>query len=455
MTDDRVQTLTQALAMRDRQIEAVHHISAALFSKTDLDALLHEVLRVSLETLDADAGSIWLYDSDRRKLVCRNAYRGAEADLVGTELDPDKSAGNAVTVLRTGKPLITKNARKELYDPGIDQKTGFRTEMLLTVPLKNLGGDTIIGVMQALNKREGQFGDDDLELMEIVGSLAATSIVNVRLAEEAQLAAVARAVGDLGHDIKNALTPIETMVDTTVVTFIEPMYADLDRILAEGQPTRPALAGQTIAATQALRDWYPEMETSVKDGCADIRELVGEIADYVKGAQSTNIEVSPIEDVVREKLRRLEVVARNRRVTLHVEGMEGVPPFPLDRRLVGRALYNLVNNALGAIDDAVRKKTLPLRPGGFHIWVRVTAVEEGVFPEGDYCRIEVEDDGPGISDRVKGLLFTPQAISTTPGGTGIGTRFVKSVADAHGGQVGVESEPGQGARFWIKLPLHP
>ncbi len=96
---------------------------------------------------------------------------------------------------------------------------------------------------------------------------------------------------------------------------------------------------------------------------------------------------------------------------------------------------------------------LTLRPGGFHIWVRASAEPEGGFPNGNYCRIEVQDDGPGIPERVKRSLFTPQAISTTPGGTGIGTRFVRSVADAHGGQVGVESELGQGSRFWIKLPL--
>ena len=87
------------------------------------------------------------------------------------------------------------------------------------------------------------------------------------------------------------------------------------------------------------------------------------------------------------------------------------------------------------------------------MWVKASAKVEGDFPEGGCCLIEVCDDGPGIPPKIMESLFTPQAISTTPGGTGIGTRFVKSVADAHGGLVGVESEQGRGARFWIKLPL--
>lgn len=441
-TDTSVDQLRQALAMRDRQIDAVHRISSALFSQTDLSALLRESLHVFLDTVGADAGSIWLFDREKRKIICRHHYRGNDA-ILGREIDPDDRTANVAIVLRTGMPLISEF--------GLDP-TGYEPKNLLTVPLKNLGGEPI-GVMQALNKRVGKFTMDDQDLMEIVSSLAATSIVNTGLAEEAKLAAVARAVGDLGHDIKNALTPVESMVDTTIAAFIEPMYESLDHTLAEWETKEPELAVQVRAATQSLRDWYPEVDVAVKDGCGDIREMVSEIADYIKGAQATHIVPNSIKCVIDERLRRLKVVAGNRRVTLHVDEVEDVPPFPFDRRLMGRAVYNLVNNALGAIDAAVKEKTLTLRMEGFNVWVSAYAVPEGVFPDGAFCKIKVRDDGPGIPDRVLKSLFTQQAISTTPGGTGIGTRFVRSVADAHGGQVGVESELGHGARFWIKIPL--
>ena len=316
----------------------------------------------------------------------------------------------------------------------------------MTVPLMG-AGDEPIGVLQALNKRRAHFDKDDVELLEIVGPLAATSIVNARLAQEAQLAAVAGAMGDLSHDIKNAMTPIETMVDTTIDAFIEPMYADIDTLIS----SKATDAQGVIDATTPLRDWYPEVRISVKDGCDDIREMVSEIADYIKGAQSTHIEIGDAKTVIEERLRRLRVVAQNRRVTIHLEAQPDLPEFRFDRRLLGRAVFNLVNNALGAVNDAVKKKVIELRPEGFNIWTRLSAVTGGVFPDGDYCLIEVRDDGPGIPPRVKDSLFTPKAISTTPGGTGIGTRFVKSVADAHGGEVGVDSEPGCGAKFWLKL----
>lgn len=449
MTQDSLQSLRERLEMRERQLLAVHRVSAALFSITDLDALLRETLHVSLETVEADAGSILLYDAQKRRLVFR--YVIGKTELIGQEIDPEEDrTGRAAEVFRTGMPLLTADTRREGHNAEFDAATGYRTQNLLTVPLKNLGGEPI-GVMQALNKRGASFDTGDQELLEIICSLAATSIVNARLAEEAKLAEVARAVAELGHDIKNSLTPVETAVDTLILTFLDPALAELDRLAGEWRPSHPEMETALCDAIQPLREQVVFLREAVKDGCLDIREMTGAIADYIRGTEGINKEVAALGEVLEERLRRLQVVARDRRVTLHLEGCETVPPFAFDRRLIGRALFNLVSNALAAIEIAVRNKTLELRP--FHIWVRAYARPEGVFPEGGYCCIEVKDDGPGIPERVKKVLFTPHTITTTPGGSGIGTQFVKSVADAHGGVVGVESEVSCGARFWMKLPL--
>jgi signal transduction histidine kinase len=445
-----VEELRETLALRNRQIDAVHRISQALSSRGDLDSLLRETLTVALEIVDADAGSILLYDTAKRCLVFRYVV-GPAAWLTGTGLDPDEE-GKATAVFRTGQSAITNDTSIDPHNASIDLETGYRTQSILTVPLMIRGGRPI-GVMQALNRRIGDFGPADRDLIEIIGSLAATAIVNAWLAEEAKLAAVARAVGDLSHDIKNHLTPVQTTVETTVTSFIEPMYEDLDRLVAANAERDPIVCREINSATLPLRDWYPEMQEAVEDGCADIWEMVSEISDYVKGTQSTNLQVGSICGVIEERLKRLRVLAAARRVTLSIEDDGVVPDFAFDRRLVGRAVYNLVNNALNAISEAVRRREIGLRQ--FNVKVGVRSQPEGEFPEGGFCLIEVEDDGPGIPPDVKETLFTPMVRSTTPGGTGIGTRFVKSVADAHGGRVGVRSELGQGATFWLKLPLKP
>lgn len=438
-------TLRARLELRERQIEAAHRISAALSSRLTLSELLAETLGVSLQTVEADAGSILLYNPDTERLVFKHVI--GKTELIGDEIDPltDKS-GRAATVFRTGVSSISD---ANSYNPEKDLKTGFHTLSLLTVPLKNYGGEPI-GVLQTLNKRGGEnFSDEDQEALEIIGGLAATSIVNAQLAQAAQKAAVADAVGSLTHDMGNALTPIESTLSTTKNWYIEPMFGAIDDLMrAQKDITLEELYNLTLS----LRDWYPEMESMIRDGCADIREMVTEISDYVKGTQSTNIEKMEIRAILEERLRRLQVVAKGKRVVLSIEEPETVGAVPIDKRLLGRAVFNLVNNAILAIADAVNKKRLDYR-NEYNVKVKLTSKRDGTFPEGNYCLIEVIDDGAGVPAKVMPTLFTPNVLSTTPGGTGIGTRFVKSVADAHGGLVGVKSEEGQGATFWLKLPL--
>ena len=68
--------------------------------------------------------------------------------------------------------------------------------------------------------------------------------------------------------------------------------------------------------------------------------------------------------------------------------------------------------------------------------------------------IRVADTGGGMPSDIRDRLFTKGAISGKPGGTGLGTRIVKDVVDAHGGTITVESEQGKGTTFTMELPIH-
>ena len=357
---ESMQGLRERLELRERQLDAVHSISEALASQSDVRSVLRETLRVVLQSVDAEGGSILLYDKEKRRLVFD--YVEGKTELLGREIDPETDiTGKAATVFRTGEFIITSDAHAGNYNRKFDNDTGFRTRSIITVPLKHLGG-TPIGVMQAVNKRHEQFTRADQELLEIVSSLAATSIMNARLAEEAQLAAVARAVGDLSHDIKNALTPIEFMVDTTVEAFIEPMYETMaspaSRVAGEiaGSGTFRAKRSGPTAVLVSRSAGFRErrMFGHTRDGVGNRRLHQRHAVHAYRRERS--------ERGAEDRLRRLQVVAQQRRVTLHMENLEDVPPFAFDRRLVGRAMFNLINNAMGAINDAVKKKQTGIAP---------------------------------------------------------------------------------------------
>ncbi|MDQ8727344.1 ATP-binding protein [Bradyrhizobium sp. LHD-71] len=115
-----------------------------------------------------------------------------------------------------------------------------------------------------------------------------------------------------------------------------------------------------------------------------------------------------------------------------------VPPVTVDALQLEQALINVINNAVDAAAEARRL------PGCVN--VRMAAVDKGV-------RIEIEDNGPGVSDVVAKNLFEP-FITTKPSGMGLGLALSRELISAHGGTIDWERmRPDGGARFTIELPL--
>jgi two-component system sensor histidine kinase PilS (NtrC family) len=103
-----------------------------------------------------------------------------------------------------------------------------------------------------------------------------------------------------------------------------------------------------------------------------------------------------------------------------------------------QVFWNLLTNAAQAAGGGAAPGT-----------VRVTC-----GPDGGGAYLAVEDDGPGIPTGDLPQLFTP-FFTTKERGTGLGLATVQRIVDAHGGSVAVESSPGQGTRFIVRLPPPP
>jgi PAS domain S-box-containing protein len=143
-------------------------------------------------------------------------------------------------------------------------------------------------------------------------------------------------------------------------------------------------------------------------------------------------------DLAREVARELEPVASARSVQLCFQG-ESLPPLPLDRNAVRRLLENLLTNAIKFS-----------RLGG-QVEIRLRA-------DGEMVCLEVCDFGMGIDPRIKPFLFqpffrSPEAVKAGVQGTGLGLYVSKSIAEAHGGTISLESKPGTGTTVTVRLPL--
>lgn len=435
--------LARELEERNRQLNAVFRITSALYSGAKavmtparLDEFMEAILKIALDVVNADAGTLYLYNPDRDTLVFRYVIGEKANELIGLEIPANK--GIAGEVFQMGQARITEDVSAELkHLQEVDQRTGYKTRNMVTVPLRDIEGKPI-GVLQALNKRDDDFDQFDMETLSIVATLAGTAIETARIQEERRLAIIARLLGNISHDIKNMLTPILTTAQT---------LAFICQSCKEGlQQIRPQVTEEVWQRlNEALRDFdtfFNEAIQMIEEGSAQIQERVREISDAIKGVISEpRFEPTDVNEVAEKVLRALKPVAQRQGVELRLESHGEIPLVLLDPRRIYNAFYNLVNNAI------------PETPPGGSVVIRTYVQPDGEFPEGNYLGIEVSDTGRGIPEEVLRWMFTDQAISTKPGGTGLGTRIVKNVVDAHGGKIWVESELGKGSTFFIRLPL--
>jgi len=340
-------------------------------------------------------------------------------------------------VCQSGRPQITNRPREDSqFNASVGAAVGFQTESIVTVPLKYQEGAPV-GVMQVLNKRTGEFNSNDLEVLEIVTSIAATAIENAQLHREAQVAAVAHAVGDLSHDIKNKVTPIALAANTLKPT-IEMALADLDTACESATP-------ETVAAVQDavkwLREDYVEQFDIVLDQVQKVQDYTKMIADALKGSISVpQMELSEIGPIVESQLKELDSIAKSRGVRL-IRQFDPVPVCRVDKNYLERAVFNLVNNAI------------PETPADGSVTVRLAAVPNGAFPDGKFLLVEVRDTGCGMPPHVLERILRGDAKSTKPGGTGLGTKIVHNAVTAHHGVFEGDSRESEGTTFRMKLPL--
>lgn len=146
---------------------------------------------------------------------------------------------------------------------------------------------------------------------------------------------------------------------------------------------------------------------------------------------------------VRTVARLLQPYVWEKRLQLSVNISSGLPRVAADPRQLRRALLKLADNAIKFTDKG-------------SIEISVATVNQ---PDGKaYVRFEVSDTGPGVREDVAGVLFDPFAraddsYARQHNGAGVGLAVAKRIVDALGGQIGVNSKSGLGAKFWFIVPV--
>ncbi len=181
MLTEQVLVANQELERRVGQFTALYEVGQALVSTLDLDGLLDAILRGASRVLEVNVTSIFLLDEETGELVFRSGTGTDASVLVSLRLAPGQ--GIAGWVAQHGEPLLAHDAQSDpRFSPAFDEITGFVARSILCVPL--MVKDRVIGVVEALNKPQPGFTEDDTGILRLLAALAAVCINNARLFEE-------------------------------------------------------------------------------------------------------------------------------------------------------------------------------------------------------------------------------------------------------------------------------
>ncbi len=217
-----------------------------------------------------------------------------------------------------------------------------------------------------------------------------------RAARSERLATFGQVVGSIGHELRNPLGVIESSL-----FLIRGRTGDDDRV----KKHLDRIGDQVRLSNQ----------------------IISGLLDMVRDRPLPR-ETFPFAALIEKAA---EAVARPPGVSLSIVAPEGLTAHG-DPVQLGQAVVNLILNAVQAVGPAGSVRVLARADGG------------GVA-------VDVEDDGPGVAEAVRGRLFEP-LITTKEHGNGLGLALVKRVAERHGGTVHHEPRAGGGTRFTLRLP---
>jgi nitrogen fixation/metabolism regulation signal transduction histidine kinase len=249
--------------------------------------------------------------------------------------------------------------------------------------------------------------DEFRRLVEAFNSMASElQRQQVALERTHRLEAWADMARQVAHEIKNPLTPVQLSAE-----HLRRVHAD------RGKPLSPVLE---------------ECVDSILGQVRLLRQIAGEFSSFASSPTPRPVPTSPA-DLVNEVVEPYRAGLPDG-VTLSVDVPPDLPDFSVDRSLIGRALTNMIENALHAMP----------RGGALDVSGRPAA-------DGRAIRLEVRDSGVGMDAAALGRIFEPY-FSTKAVGTGLGLTIAKRNIELHGGTISVESEPGRGTTVQVEIP---
>lgn len=382
----------------------LERITDAALATLELDALLQAIITRAREVFAADTAAALLHDEASGELYLAAA---SGCDVPGLRFPSNR--GLAGRILAENRTFIAEDLTKvELANPALLEQ-GVRSVM--GVPLRV--ADRVIGVVHVGTIAPRQFTVSEASLLQLAADRIALAVEHARLYDAVVRANRARdeVLAVVAHDLRSPLNGI---------------------VLSASTVQRLARRPGGGAAVQ-------DAATAILESAGRMDRLIGDLLDAARldaGQLELARERLAPAGLVGEALELARPLASAKGIALTASVAAALPELDADRHRALQVFSNLLGNAVKFTDA-----------GGA---VRVTAECAGQF-----VRFAVADTGPGIRPEHLPRVFD-RFWRARPGdqrGTGLGLAIARDIVRRHGGEIAVESRPGEGATFRFTLPV--
>jgi signal transduction histidine kinase/pSer/pThr/pTyr-binding forkhead associated (FHA) protein len=409
---------SQALSQSLANLQALYRVSEEAVSPSiSLDQLLTRILDLTIEVVGADRGCMLVDDPQTGTLVPQVFSHGRGVDA-SEKMPVSRSIVDYVLKQRQG--VRTSDARRDRrFEPGQSILQAGICEAMC-VPMQGryqlMGAvyvDTTTPPEHVILEGEtaNKFTEEQLRLLVAIGRQSALAIENNRyqqaLLKAERLAAMGQTIAMLSHHIKNILQ---------------------------------GMRGGSYLIDIGLNDQNEDLVRKgwgiVEKNQNKIYHLVMDMLTFSKERQPA-LEAASLNETVAEVCELMQARSQECQVTFESQLAPDLPVTTFDTEGIHRAVLNIVTNAIDAVegmdDPAVSVKT-------------------GYDPQSDAVFVVVVDNGPGISEDQLSRIFNVFESTKGARGTGLGLAVSQKIILEHGGEITVESKPGQGSQFVLCWP---
>jgi signal transduction histidine kinase len=404
--------LRDELGRRGEILEAANRCARALGSSLEIETAFGAFIRELRGVVPFDRTAIVLIEDDVAKTIA-TAGRGA------TEIFPPGSSGpvhgSVLDRVRGGDVIVRGDLGEGAYpEDQLFADLGLRSEIV--APL--LVGSRPIGMIALSRTEVDAFTREDVEMVTLLGRLAATAVQNIR-AYEAE------------HHTVEELRRLSALR----ADFVSLVSHELRSPMA-------AVIGAARTLQERWRTLSPEQREAflalIADETNRLAILIGDVlhtSQIEAGTFSYSFADVDLGRLVEDAVATAAIGQDEVRITASVSSK--LPHIRGDRERLRQVLGNLIENAV------------KYSPAGAVVEVRAQ-------PEDGTVRISVADSGPGIPHDQQRLIFEKFGRADIAGGskpgTGLGLFIARSIAEAHGGTIDVHSSPNAGSTFTFTLP---